>query len=98
MEDQLVRELRLDVFASRAGNELCRTQTEVALRESGAKLKQRVRLPEVLLHISQAVQEMTQPSDLEKVMLVCLQKLRQTVSVGDTKMREASAGEMIHAL
>jgi PAS domain S-box-containing protein len=50
-----------------------RRRAEEALRRGEAELSRLVRRQEALLRISQAAQEMVRPSDLERVMRVCLE-------------------------
>ena len=53
-----------------------RKHAESVLQKSREDLEQQVRQQDALLWISQAVQEMTQPSDLERVIQVCFEHLR----------------------
>ena len=73
--DDIISLLRIvgEVFAGA----LKRKQMDDALRKSEAVLRAQALRQQALLHISKAVQEMARPSDLEQVMQVCLDEMRQ---------------------
>ena len=93
--DDTISLLRIvgEVFAGA----LKRKQMDGALRESEAVLRAQALRQEALLHISKAVQEMARPSDLEQVMQVCLDEMRQigmnaqAMAINILKPEEAAA-------
>ena len=74
--DQVAIALNHAQLYSMAQNEILRRkQAEEVLRDQEVALMQQVRQQETLLNINQAVQEMTQASDLEHVLEVCLAEM-----------------------
>ena len=55
-----------------------RKRAEDVLRNSQEDLKRQVRRQDALLWVNQAVQEMTQPADLERVIQVCDEQLKKS--------------------
>ncbi|MBI2951717.1 GAF domain-containing protein, partial [bacterium] len=81
----VLREIeRMQLFLHQVGATLSnvseiaeRRRAEEALRRGETELRQLARRQEALLRISRAAQEMVRPSDLERVMQVCLEEVKE---------------------